>query len=324
MTMRDTMARRYGAHSLAEKGVNPVTQTIEDIAAESRDAVADGEPVSLDSVMGGVDPKAGDTTMEAALAETQLAVENAIKAANSTLGILKKALVTARTGQVRELRKALAAASEAATTLAGHTTEATEGFTFDEQAYLASGDYTRELLAAAEARGISMFEDDGRLLCYPSLVRVVSADAAVEIDKAKERRLRPSTLIDHLARNQEKAPRFKPDGFVDSLREAYDLIVARGAKKADGVVRLIEIWAVLTMLPGQKAKYPKQEFARDLYLLDQSGVRASSRNPRQLRLAASTGTKGAGVLVTVSRTGQRQRYWGVSFTPDENTETAEQ
>jgi hypothetical protein len=32
-----------------------------------------------------------------------------------------------------------------------------------------------------------------------------------------------------------------------------------------------------------------------------------------LRWHASSGTRSAGVLTTVARTGQQQRYWGVSF-----------
>jgi hypothetical protein len=70
------------------------------------------------------------------------------------------------------------------------------------------------------------------------------------------------------------------------------------------------------MLPGQRSQYSKQEFARDLYLLDQSGVTRTARNSRELRWSASTGTKGSGVLVTVARSGQRQHYWGISFTID--------
>ena len=84
------------------------------------------------------------------------------------------------------------------------------------------------------------------------------------------------------------------------------------------MVRLVDIWSTLTMLPGQRVQYSKQEFARDLYLLDQSGVTSTARSLRTLRWSASTGTKGAGTLVTVARNGQQQRYWGVSFTaPDE-------
>jgi hypothetical protein len=116
-----------------------------------------------------------------------------------------------------------------------------------------------------------------------------------------------------LAAAQERAPRFKPEPFLDSLRGAYELAVAGAGKRPDAVVRLVDVWSVLTLLPGQSREYSKQEFARDLYLLDQSGVTDTARSPRQLRWSASTGTKGAGVLTTVARSGQQQRYWGVSF-----------
>ena len=50
-----------------------------------------------------------------------------------------------------------------------------------------------------------------------------------------------------------------------------------------------------------------------MYLLDQSGITLAPRGGRRLRWSASTGTKGAGVLTTVARGGQQQRYWGISF-----------
>ena len=75
----------------------------------------------------------------------------------------------------------------------------------------------------------------------------------------------------------------------------------------------MDIWAVLTLLPGQGGEYTRPEFARDLYLLDQRGTR-QAKDGRGLRWHASSGTRAAGVLTTVARTGQQQRYWGVSFT----------
>jgi hypothetical protein len=125
-------------------------------------------------------------------------------------------------------------------------------------------------------------------------------------------------LVSLLATAQERAPRFKPESFLDSLRGAYELAVAGSGKSPDAVVRLLDVWSVLTLLPGQSREYSKQEFARDLYLLDQSGVASTPRSPRRLRWSASTGTKSTGVLTTVARSGQQQRYWGVSFSRAED------
>jgi len=253
-------------------------------------------------------------SFETMLSTAERDIDATLRGANATVRELKKALAAARTGQVRDLRKALAAAETATASLAADTRALGAGLEIDEQEYLTSGAYVKELLAVAEAQGLTIVEEDNLLLCYPSLLRLLPADTAIEIDKVRERRLRPSVLVAALARAQERDVRFKPDAFLDGLRGAYELLVSGEGKRPDGVVRLLDIWAALTMLPGQRAQYSKQEFARDLYLLDRSGVTHTARSPRSLRWSASTGTKGSGTLVTVAPSGQQQRYWGVSFT----------
>jgi hypothetical protein len=78
---------------------------------------------------------------------------------------------------------------------------------------------------------------------------------------------------------------------------------------------LLDVYGVLTLLPGQARDYSKAEFARDLYLLDQDGATAAPGG-RRLRWAASSGTRESGVLTTVARSGQQQRYWGIAFDAD--------
>jgi hypothetical protein len=116
-----------------------------------------------------------------------------------------------------------------------------------------------------------------------------------------------------LAAAQQRPPRFRAEQFLESLAGGYELVIARAGKNPDAVARLTDIWTALTLLPGQAKDYTRPEFARDLYLLDQSGVQ-QTREGRTLRWHASSGTRNAGVLTTVARTGQQQRYWGVSFT----------
>ena len=271
-----------------------------------------------DGVIGPTEPLDGAAgTLEETLAATERDVEVALKSAAAVTRELRRALAGAKNGQIREARKALAGAHAATAGLIDETRALSDGFDPGEETYLASGGYVKELLAVAQARGVRIFEEDDRLLCYPSLLRVLPGDAAVEIDKVRERRIRPSVLVELLARTQDRAPRFKAEAFLDSLRAGYELVVASQGKKADGVIRLVDVWSVLTMLPGQRGQYSRQEFARDLYLLDQSGVIRTARSPRELRWSASTGTKGSGLLVTVARSGQRQHYWGVSFTADD-------
>jgi hypothetical protein len=247
--------------------------------------------------------------LEAALASTQVDAEAVLKASAALSRELKKVRSSAVTGQVRDLRKALDAAVTLSAELAEATRRAQSGFEVDEVDYLSSGGYAKELLALAAVRGVAMFEEDERLLCYPSLLRLLPGDAAVEIDRRREKRLRPSVVVDALAAAQQRPPRFKAETFLESLAGAYALL----AQDGPGVQRLIDVWDVLTLLPGQAKDYTKPEFARDLYLLDQSGVTAT-KSGRTLRWHASSGTRGASVLTTVAKTGQQQRYWGVSFT----------
>lgn len=254
-----------------------------------------------------------DAGLEAELAATEERLDAALKASAALVRELKKAKAGATRGQVRDLRRALSAAADLGADAAKAAQTAAESFALDEQSYLASGDYARELLAAAEARGVTMVESDDRLLCYPSLIKVLPGDAAVEIDRRRERRLRPSVLVDLLAAAQSRPPRFKPEPFLESLQAGYELALAREGRADGAVARLVDVWAMLTLLPGQQREYTKPEFARDLYLLDSRGV-TTTKSGRTLRWQASTGAKGAGTLTTVAQSGQQQLYWGISFT----------
>jgi hypothetical protein len=254
-----------------------------------------------------------EITFESVLRETQGSAEAALKSAGILTRELRKAKAAAAGGQVRELRRALEAAVSQADALLDNVRSTRTSFDFDEAGYLASGEYAKELLAMAADRDVSMYEEDERLLCYPSIVRVVPGDAVVEIDRRRERRLRPSVLLGLLAAVQQRPAKFRADQFLESLASGYEHVVAIADKKPDAVVRLTDIWTVLTLLPGQGKEYTRPEFARDLYLLDQSGA-LTTKTGRTLRWHASSGTRMAGVLTTVARTGQQQRYWGVSFT----------
>jgi hypothetical protein len=258
---------------------------------------------------------AEDGTLEAALAATERQADDALRVATGVVRELRRAKAGAASGQLRDLRRSLEAAATSSAALAAAAHDLRTGFTMDTESHLASGAYTKELLAAAAAAGVEVFEEDDQILAYPSLIRVLAADGALDIDRRRERRLRPSVVARLLATAQRRGPRFRAEAFLDSLRGAYELVVARQGSRPDAVVRLLDVWSVLTLLPGQSREYSRQEFARDLYLLDSSGTTSTPRSPRVLRWSASTGTRGGGVLTTVARGGQRQRYWGIAFTP---------
>jgi len=251
------------------------------------------------------------TGLEGALGRVERALEASSKAVAALARELKRAHAAAASGQVRELRRALDAGQAVAGDVVARVGAAATAYDVDEVDMLASGAYAKELLAAAEAAGVAMFAEDDRLLCYPSIVQVLAGDLALEIDRKRARGIRPSVVVAQLARAQRAGPRFKPAPFLASLVGAYDLVVAGQGKPPGAVVRLLDVYNALTLLPGQSRGYTRAEFARDLYLLDQSGETAGPGG-RRLRWAASSGTRQAGVLTTVVMSGQQQRYWGIA------------
>jgi hypothetical protein len=255
-------------------------------------------------------------TLEHALARTEADADVAIKAATSVLGALRRFRGAARQGKIRELETAIEAARASLRTLDQAVENATTGWDFDEEEYLRSGRFSEELIARAERAGVRISPQDNRLYCYPVLLRVLPSDRAVLLDKTRERRLPPGVLVDVLKETQKRPPRFRPAEFLQSLYGAYQVIASQkpGRSGGDPVVPLLELYELLTLLPGQSRDYSRQEFARDVYLLDQSGETAV-RNGARLEFHASTGTRLArGTLSVVAQDGREKRYWGISFT----------
>jgi hypothetical protein len=248
-------------------------------------------------------------SLEQALAKTEAEAEAACKAATAALRSLKKFRTAAQVGNLRELQRTVEAAGQAIAELEQQLAKAKAGWDFDEDAYLSDGAFVAEVLATAAQTGVRIYERDDRLYCYPSLIRMLPTDRAVVIDKTRERRLRPSVLV-----------RFRSEAFLDSLHSAYATAVkTRGKDRRDtnAIVPLVEIYDLLTLLPGQAREYSRQEFARDLYLLDQSGI-TTLRNGAVISFHAARGNEPASkVIPIVTKNGQAKSYYGISFTHEQ-------
>lgn len=251
-------------------------------------------------------------SFEGSLAALERDADAAVRVIASALKEAKKIKAAAALGQMRELRSSLEGAVRLCDQASEVAREIRSGWSFDEQAYFTSGGYAKEVLTIAAEEGVSAFESDDRILSYPAIVALSVSDSAVSIDKTKDRRIRPSVLVRSLKVLQSRPPKFKAEAFLESLAIGYDLVVAKLSQREGSVVKLVDLYAILTVLPGLARDYTKQEFARDLYLLDQSGV-VTTKNGRILALPASALTRGSGVLTTVSRSGQEKVYAGISL-----------
>jgi len=260
------------------------------------------------------------SSLEQALAKTEADADAACKAATAALRSLKKFRAAAQMGNLRELQKAIETTGQTIADLERQFTTAKAGWNFDEDAYLSNGAFVAEVLAAAMQADVHVYERDDRLYCYPSLIRVLPNDRVVVIDKTRERRLRPSVLVRHLRELQNKPVRFRSEAFLESLYDAYSTAVkTRGKERREtnAIVPLVEIYNLLTLLPGQAKEYARPEFARDIYLLDQSGVTAV-RNGAAVSFHAARGNEPTSkVIPIVTKDGQAKIYYGISFTREQ-------
>jgi hypothetical protein len=75
------------------------------------------------------------------------------------------------------------------------------------------------------------------------------------------------------------------------------------------------LYGLLTLMPGATREYSRQEFVRDVYLLDQSGE-TTTRDGKRIEFHASTGTKLArGAMSIITPDGREKRYYAISFAP---------
>lgn len=249
--------------------------------------------------------------LEQALADLEREADSAVRGLAAALKEAKKVKAAAAAGTLKELRQGLDGSVRLAEAAAATTRDVRDAWRFDEQGYFAGGGYTKEVLALAAEQGVQAFESDDRILCYPAIVQV-APDATVVIDKKKDRRTRPTVVVATLKALQSKPPKFKAEAFLEALAAGYDLVRARQGGRPGVTVKLADVYGVLTVLPGSSREYSKQEFARDLYLLDQHGT-TRTRDGRTLHLPASALTRGTGLFVTVTRSGQAKMYAGISL-----------
>jgi hypothetical protein len=249
--------------------------------------------------------------LEQSLEAFQSQVETSLDRVNTLAKRLKKLKTAAQAGDLREIAKSVGDAKELST--AAQEQCAALSFEFDDAGYFPDA-FLAEVVTAAEAKGLKVFAQDGKLYAYPLLVRIKAAERAVQIGKKTERGIRPSALAAKLYQLQSKPARFKPADFLGLLYRAYKHCAA---KNESPVLTLAEIYDVLTLMPGAAKEYTRDDFARDLYLLDRSGVTAMS-DGIESRFSASTGTRNASAtLVCIAEDGSEKRYYGISFiTPE--------
>lgn len=257
----------------------------------------------------------GVSKLESLLSRTEQEATRTVRVAQEVLQAARKVQKAVRDGNLKDLDAAFELMDRKQELLRQQSSVSRGTWIFDVESYLGSRAYIEELIESARASGLDIYERDDRLYSYPVLVRILPKERAVRIDKQFERRIRPSVLIAHLKDIQKRPLRFAPEAFLKALFSAWERLVRERPREGHfATVPLHDVYEILTLLPGQSKEYSRQEFARDIYLLDRSGHLQLSSGWRT-SFPASTGTKfgKTKVLSVVKEDGSVKEYYGIAF-----------
>jgi len=254
------------------------------------------------------------TTFERGFADAERSATAVARAGSAIVAAAKQMQKAAQEGDINKLRKAnerLAIAIDAAGQDAANAKTAWPFSEVQEREYLEDS-YESELLEDAARVGLSIYSRDARLVAFPSILQILPSELSVRIDRKRITALRPSYLVQTLLANQTKRPRYPSERFVEALYSAYRILVGRNG--IGSVTLLAQVYQAFTLQPGAAAEYDKSDFARDIFMLDRSGI-TQTRSGARLSLPASTGTRGGGsnILTFVAPDGELVRYYGLQF-----------
>jgi len=248
-------------------------------------------------------------SLEQSLASTEADAEATLKAATSVVSSVKKFRDAAKKGNLRELHRTMDAAEQAIAALRQQFSNAQAGWDFDEETYFSGTAFHTEMIEAARQAGVKIAGQHGIIYCYPFLIRVRPQDQTVLINKIKERRLRPSVLARHLKELQNRPVRFRSEAFLESIYTAYATLLAHQSEASGKPKKLMDIYRLLTLLPGQSKEYSQEDFARDIYLLEKSGVTTTNQG-FVWRLPPPSRAIG---LRLITEEGSERYYFTISF-----------
>lgn len=260
--------------------------------------------------------------LEAALTTTESDAVATVRAADQAARAAKRLAAAAKLGDLGALDKAIAEVDATVQTLRLRANTTRDAWQFDAATYAQEGRLLEEIRQAAIEAGLSVHEEEGRLFSYPVLLRVQGrsgAEVAVSIDRKRVKGLRPSQLVQRLLTERSKPPKFDSRAFLEALYKAYQWAI-KDARPQPALstmgpsIELIRLYELLTLFPGHARDYSRQEFTRDIYLLDRSG-RTTTNSGARMELSASTGTRNRSrVLELVDEHGRAQVYYAIAFT----------
>ena len=261
-------------------------------------------------------------SFERAFSDTERAADSTLKSAADLMKQVRALKKAAHEGNIAAIKRAQRGIYDALSVLRQDVDNASSIWPFqdeEEKQYL-NDLYVAELRRAAEDMELKIYERDGSLISYPSIVRILPGDRAVRVDSKRVAAIRPSYLVSTLLKNQQKPLRRLPMTYLNALYSVYSDIVSvdspdRIVKGSGRVVPLARIYRLLTSLPGSRREYSRTDFARDLYILESDGPRRTTSGA-VVSFPSSTGAKRrtSDLFSFIGPDGQSVEYYGIRFT----------
>ena len=260
-------------------------------------------------------------TFEQGFADAEKAADSVLNALKALSGEAKRMQKAAQDGNIAAVRRHTERLQDSLTLIRQEVSNATNAWPFtpdEEQGYL-EDQYAQELVEEAGKKHLQIHDRDGRLIAHPSIVRVMPGDRVVQINRKKTSAIRPTKVVRDLQALQTRRSPFRPQQFLASLHIAYGYLTGvRGSDtmKLSGVgqvVPLSRIYDLFTGLPGAKRDYSQIDFARDLYRLEESGVREVSSGEK---VHFPSSARSQGTISFVGPEGEPVIYYGIQFTGD--------
>ncbi len=261
--------------------------------------------------------------LEQAFAGTEDSAAALLKTAQRMATQAKQLQKAAQEGNIANLKKIHANLDQVMGDLRTAVVNAQESWRYSDEEvlqYLDEG-YVDELFEVAEGHDLTIYERDGQLIAYPSILSVATSDRSVRIDRKKAPGVRPSSLVALLIKNQKKKSRFRSSAFLRALHGVYqDLTRDRDKRplapmdtRSGRVVPLDLVYRMFTSMPGASRDYTRTDFARDIFELERSGETVT-RTGFEVFFPSSTGTRsGKGVFSFIGPDGSEASYYGMRF-----------
>lgn len=183
---------------------------------------------------------------------------------------------------------------------------------FDARTYFESGEFTEQMLAFCQEKGVDVRGEFPVYEMFPYRVKVDAENQDLYLDRKKVQCMRPLSFVETVQKGQEKLNKasFNAQTFVNELSDAYDLAVMKSGKVQGTDIYLTNLYKFLAPMSRFRKDYDQQNFAFDLARLYISEVE-ETKGGRKFQFGPSRNNNKA--IRILDKDGQEQYLATIRF-----------